>query len=324
MPPWKGEARPLSHDAFAQAAERIGCDVPAIRAVWDVEAAGKHFLPDGSVIRRFEPHHFPKDLWSQIGFIVRKGEAPWRASLRQSSEDLFQRAYAVDPDAALAASSWGAPQIMAGMNHEAAGFDSPRAMVEHMAKGADQQLGAFVQLIEAWGLDSAIRAHDWLAFARRYNGSGQPEVYARKMEAAYRRHSGTKSARVLRVGDRGAAVKRLQGALGIKADGAFGPQTLSAVEAFQREAGLPVDGIAGARTWAAIEQEEGAEPPKQEVTADKVQREVGRWVGVTSALGAAATTMRDAFADIPEPLLWGLVAAALAGGVLWLWKRRSA
>lgn len=321
--PWRGAGRPLSSDAFAQAAARLGCDVPAIRAVWDVEASGKHFLDDGTVVRRFEPHHFPKHLWGQIGFRVRKGEAPWRASLRQSSEDLFQLAYAVDPDAALAASSWGAPQIMAGMNHEAAGFDTPREMVEHMAKGADHQIGAFVQLIEAWGLDSAIRAHDWLTFARRYNGSGQPEVYARKMEAAYRRHSGAASSKVLRVGDRGGAVKRLQRALEIEADGAFGPQTLASLKAFQREAGLAVDGIAGAKTWAALEQAEGAKPPKQEVTADTIQREVGRWVGVTSAIGAAATTMRNALADIPEPVIYGLVIAALVGGGLWLWKRRA-
>ena len=76
--PWKARnpERRLREQDFKTAAERVGCDVAAIKAVWDVEAAGEHFRSDGSVIRRFEPHHFPRDLWPRIGFSVRSGEAP--------------------------------------------------------------------------------------------------------------------------------------------------------------------------------------------------------------------------------------------------------
>lgn len=55
----------------------------------------------------------------------------------------------------------------------------------------------------------------------------------------------------------GAAVATLQALLshaghGCTIDGAFGPQTAAAVEAFQGQHGLTVDGIAGPATWGAL------------------------------------------------------------------------
>jgi cell wall-associated NlpC family hydrolase len=53
-------------------------------------------------------------------------------------------------------------------------------------------------------------------------------------------------------GDRGPQVAALQRALGISADGIFGPQTLSAVLAFQRAHGVPATGYVGPLTTAAL------------------------------------------------------------------------
>ena len=50
----------------------------------------------------------------------------------------------------------------------------------------------------------------------------------------------------------GSTVKALQRALGIPADGIYGPQTRRAVRRFQRAHGLTVDGIAGPQTLAAL------------------------------------------------------------------------
>jgi hypothetical protein len=58
--------------------------------------------------------------------------------------------------------------------------------------------------------------------------------------------------RLLKVGSRGAAVKAVQRALGVPADGIFGPRTRAAVRAFQARNGLIVDGIVGPQTRAAL------------------------------------------------------------------------
>ena len=58
---------------------------------------------------------------------------------------------------------------------------------------------------------------------------------------------------LLRRGARGEAVASLQRALGVAADGAFGPVTEATLRRFQRRHALAPDGVAGPRTWAALE-----------------------------------------------------------------------
>ena len=55
-----------------------------------------------------------------------------------------------------------------------------------------------------------------------------------------------------RVSSRGGGVRELQRALGIPADGAFGPQTARAVKSYQRRHGLTADGVVGPQTRAAL------------------------------------------------------------------------
>jgi hypothetical protein len=57
---------------------------------------------------------------------------------------------------------------------------------------------------------------------------------------------------VVQRGDRGQAVRSIQSALGIPADGVFGPQTERAVREFQRRKGLVVDGVVGPQTRSAL------------------------------------------------------------------------
>ena len=51
---------------------------------------------------------------------------------------------------------------------------------------------------------------------------------------------------------KGEPVKRIQKAVGVKADGYYGPDTVKAVKAFQKAHKLAADGIVGDKTWAAI------------------------------------------------------------------------
>jgi len=65
-------------------------------------------------------------------------------------------------------------------------------------------------------------------------------------------HDRARAAGVRAVHKAGISVRDLQRALGITADGVYGPQTRRAVRKFQRAHRLHVDGIAGAQTLAAL------------------------------------------------------------------------
>ena len=56
------------------------------------------------------------------------------------------------------------------------------------------------------------------------------------------------SSYVLRKGNEGQEVKRLQQTLSITADGKFGPKTKKAVKDYQQQNGLLVDGVVGPQT----------------------------------------------------------------------------
>jgi hypothetical protein len=302
--------------AFAVAAQAVGCAEAIIRAVWQVEAGGRGFLSDGSVVRRFEPHKMPGSRLT------------WRDSLAigtKQREAMFLEAYRSVPVAALEATSWGGPQIM-GFNARAAGYSGAGEMVAAMAESEEAHLSAFVSLITSWGLDSALRAQDWNTFATRYNGAGQAAAYARKTEAAYRSLSGKASPTVLRQGASGAAVRRLQEALSIVVDGSFGPATDVAVRRFQEAAGLPVDGVVGVRTWEALEAQRNAKPTTQPTTADDVADKVKEWGGIAGTVAAIGAAVQEAMPEGAYALLaYGAVALALmAVGALVLRKVRDA
>jgi hypothetical protein len=57
---------------------------------------------------------------------------------------------------------------------------------------------------------------------------------------------------VVERGDRGQGVRSIQRALGIPADGIFGPQTERAVRRLQRRKGFVVDGVVGPQTRQAL------------------------------------------------------------------------
>jgi cell wall-associated NlpC family hydrolase len=86
---------------------------------------------------------------------------------------------------------------------------------------------------------------------------------------------------LLRKGSRGPAVAAAQRALGIPADGIFGPQTRRAVRAFQRAHGLVADGVIGPITAASLAGRGNASsarsggPAPDRATTIAVQRALG-------------------------------------------------
>jgi len=95
-------------------------------------------------------------------------------------------------------------------------------------------------------------------------------------------------------GAMGDAVKELQGALGVPADGFFGPRTEQAVKAFQAANSLDVDGIVGPRTraklFASAEKKEEAPKPVASPTPLPVATPVASAPVVTPVASAPAAT----------------------------------
>lgn len=96
---------------------------------------------------------------------------------------------------------------------------------------------------------------------------------------------------------KGAAVKKLQTALGITADGMFGNNTETAVKAFQRANGLAVDGIVGAKTWAALSGSNSEKPNNSDIDivdahiSTHITKKVGRkidYIAVHYTAGASS------------------------------------
>lgn len=312
---WKGKQGPISPNDFKRSAVYLNVSEPVIRAIFEVESAGKFYRSDGSVERRFEPHHFPKHFWRVLGFSPAAGQEPWRASLAIPSnirEAMFAKAVSLDLEGALKATSWGAPQIM-GFNHVAAGYQSAVAMVSDMADRSAAHLEAFTSFVGSKGLSSKLRAHDWRAFAVVYNGNGQADAYAKKIEAAYRKHSGKPSAVVIRLGSQGEAVRELQRALGLDPDGGFGKKTEAAVKAYQARSGLEPDGVVGDKTWDSLRRKiPELAPPAQLTNADVGGKVAGYAAAATAASGAIAA-IGDA---LPESAMNYLVAGASVAGVM--------
>lgn len=103
---------------------------------------------------------------------------------------------------------------------------------------------------------------------------------------------------VLRKGSTGTAVKALQRALGITADGAFGSGTESTVKAAQTKAGLSATGVVDTATWIAIE---AAAYPVPTLTTPPVPRLAGH-------------DRYDTAAEVAEQFAPGVPVAFVASG----------
>lgn len=255
---FSGPATRFTDEAIEQAAKKLGCAVAAVRAVIEVESHGG-FLPDGRPKILFERHYFSrltKGKFNQSNPDI--SATKWGGYKGGAAEYIrLGRAIKLNRDAALRSASWGAFQIM-GDNYKICGFSNVEDFVKAMVAGEPQQLDAFVQFVKKSGLDDELRRLDWRGFARGYNGPAyEKNRYHLKLDAAYQFHSlgGARASSplpVLKMGDSGDDVKKLQTALGIVSDGDFGPATKSAVVAFQKKHRLYADGIVGKNSWAKL------------------------------------------------------------------------
>jgi hypothetical protein len=183
----------LVHQDYLAAANRLRCDVAAVKAVCEVEAPKGGFFPDGTPTTLFEGHKFHaftdgrfSETHPEISYEswTREHYGDWRREKERLAE-----AIALDREAALKSASWGKFQIM-GFNHKAAGFLRVQAFVNAMYESEGAQLQAFVNFVLHEKLDDELRDRRWADFARKYNGPGfKANRYDTKLAAAFSRHS---------------------------------------------------------------------------------------------------------------------------------------
>lgn len=180
-------SKSLTAKALQEAANDLGIELAAIRAVDEVESRGAGFSADGHVKILFERHkfhEFTKGKYDASHPNLSNSKAGGYGSSK-SQYGRFSNAFALDPEAAMKSASWGRYQIM-GFNYRWAGFNTVGEFVDAMKVSEDDHLKAFVKLIKAWGLTQELKSHNWAGFARQYNGAGyKRNKYDEKLAAAY-------------------------------------------------------------------------------------------------------------------------------------------
>lgn len=191
----------LSEVDFQNAAEELGVDVPAIRAVAEVESRGDGFLDSGEPKILFERHKFHKYTNGKFSTPENRNISWPTPSTRgtgkineygTTSEQhaRLAKAAALDREAALQSASWGRFQVM-GFNWESLNYPSLQAFINAMYRSEADHLDAFLRFVKVNGLIDELRNHRWTAFARGYNGSEYwKNSYDSKMAAAFKKHGG--------------------------------------------------------------------------------------------------------------------------------------
>lgn len=193
---FRGAAVAASEADFAAAAARLGADAREMHAVISVESAGSGFYKDGRLKCLFEPHVLHRHLTGdKLARAVRIGLAYPKWGTKPYPRDSYPRlmqAMEIDETAALMACSWGLTQIL-GENHSACGYATPQEMVAAFAAGEDAQLTATADLMASKGLGRALRARDWPAVAKGWNGAAfEKNHYAERLALAFAKASQSK------------------------------------------------------------------------------------------------------------------------------------
>lgn len=177
---------------FVTAANLLGCEVAAIKAVDQVESNGSGFLPSGKPKILFERHYFHKltaGKYSATHSHISNSKPGNYGASGEHQHDRLEEAAKLNRNAALESTSWGRYQIM-GANWDELGYKSLQEFINAMYASETEQLMAFVKFVKVNNLVQAIRRKDWATFAKGYNGRNYAiNKYDTKLAAAYAKFS---------------------------------------------------------------------------------------------------------------------------------------
>ena len=202
--PW-GEARRntifrLTDNDYRQAADELGIDVAAMKAVVAIEAGASHmgFYAPAKPTINFDLTMFQRGA-SRKGInlakykkkhpvVFSRPNASRYGSYQEAQYERLKGAMEIDSILAMENTFWGMFQI-GGFNWKKCGTESVTEFVERMSSSEHEQLELFVEFVKSQGLDKYLQKKDWAAFAKGYNGPKYASRgYHKRLAAAYRKY----------------------------------------------------------------------------------------------------------------------------------------
>lgn len=194
----------LTDEDFREVAEELGVEVAAVKAVVEIEAGAKHegFWANGKPIINFDLSMFRKfaarnkinlsRYQRSHAVVFAKPNRARYGSYQAAQQARLDAARTIDDKTAIEGTFWGMFQL-GGFNWKVCGTSSPDEFVRLMSRSERDQLELFAEFIRETGMLPLLKAKNWSAFARRFNGP----TYARRgyhtrLARAYAKHKAKK------------------------------------------------------------------------------------------------------------------------------------
>ena len=194
----------LTDEDFREVAEELGVEVAAIKAVVEIEAGAKHegFWANGKPIINFDLSMFRKfaarnkinlsRYQRSHAVVFAKPNRARYGSYQAAQQARLDAARTIDDKTAIEGTFWGMFQL-GGFNWKVCGTSSPDEFVRLMSRSERDQLELFAVFIRETGMLPLLKAKNWSAFARRFNGpSYARRGYHTRLARAYAKHKAKK------------------------------------------------------------------------------------------------------------------------------------
>lgn len=190
---------PLTDEDYNEIAANLGVEAAAIRAVVDIETGKTRtgFHAEGKPIINFDLPVFRRTA-ARMGINLSRHTSSEAlqglkiskyGSQQKAQQARLDAAMAIDSIAAIESTFYGMFQI-GGFNWKLCGAKSPQDFVERMSRSEYDQLELFANFIRNAGMLKYLKAKNWAAFAKMYNGPAYASRgYHTRMAAAYRKYS---------------------------------------------------------------------------------------------------------------------------------------
>ncbi|MDE6135709.1 MAG: N-acetylmuramidase family protein, partial [Muribaculaceae bacterium] len=178
-PPEAKHIGPITDEDFGEIADDLGVEKAAIRAVVDIETGstragfhdGGHPLInfDLPIFRRTAARHKINLAQHRNSEALASPNVRKYGSHQAAQQARLAAAMEIDSLTAIESTFWGMFQI-GGFNWKLCGTASPTEFVELMSRSEYDQLRLFANFIRNTGLLKHLKAKNWAAFAKLYNG----------------------------------------------------------------------------------------------------------------------------------------------------------